>query len=246
MRKIITLLFLVSTYLGFSQETEFKDLEALRQKQIENIKKPELWDMERLKDDILPSNDFFPVQFGAFPVPHYNELGPYGGGGFVGNTHGRSLPEYQLMVQDKEIVFNSFFIGDSPFYKEENRNRVFFTIVTVIDTVDTEGYALAKSLMLSRNHPDYGGEGSITTKTNKIDYVTFTTPDKGSFAIVNMRLFHLEYGNIILVSPQKDGSLRSFQIKGDKVNNEEIFDHIKNTVLKRQDVIKFFTDDGVI
>jgi len=248
MKKIIitATLALASSLFSFSQEAEFKDLELVRQKQIENIKNSELWDMERMKNDIMPANEFHPIQFGAFPVPHYDQLGPYRGGGYAGNTKARSLPEYKLMIEDKEIVFDSYFIGDSPFYKEENRNRVFFTIVTVIDTVDVRNFALGSAMMLSRNHPDYGGEGSIVTKNNRIDYVTFTTPEKGSFAIVNMRLFHLEYGGIILVAPQKDGSLRSLQIKGEKITTEGVFDYIKNEVLKREDAIQFFTSEGVI
>jgi len=110
------------------------------------------------------------------------------------------------VVEDKEVVFNSFFIGDSPFYKKENRNQVFFTLITVVDSLDTNNYVPDQSLFSSRNHFDYGGEGTIITKNNKIDHVAFTTLDKGSFAIVIMRLFHLEHGNIIVVIPQKDAS----------------------------------------
>jgi len=229
---------------GFAQESI--DLKALRLQQITNIHNSELWDLERMKGDIQPTSEPTPIKFGAFPVPHYDALGPYKGGGVVGNNQGRSIEDYRLMVEDKEVVFNSFFIGDSPFYEESQRNNVFFTIITVVDSVDTNNFVPGMNLMLSRNHPDYGGEGSIVTKDNKIDYVAFTSPDKGSFAIVNMRLFHLEYGNIILVTPQKDGSFRSLQIKAESVSNEQIFDYVKNTILPREDVITFITDKGVI
>lgn len=150
------------------------------------------------------------------------------------------------MVDDKEVVFCSFHIGDSPFYEESKRNANFFTIITVIDTVDEKGFALGANNFLSRNHPDYGGQGSFLTKNDKVDFVAFTTPDKGSFAIVNMRLFHLEYGNIILVAPQKDGSFRSLQIQGSVPLEEASFEYIKNEILKREEVIEFFTADGVI
>ncbi|MDY2588323.1 hypothetical protein [Winogradskyella aquimaris] len=240
--KFLTII-LLSSLLGFSQEKEFKNLEDLRQQQIENISNSDLWDMGRLEGDVISQNNNFPITFGAYPVPNYDELGPYKGGGLIGNAQARSLDDYKLMVKDKEVVFNSFFIGDSPFYEEKNKNRVFFTIITVADSLDSNNFVPSKSLFLSRNHPDYGGEGSITTKTSTIDFVTFTTPDKGSFAIVNMRLFHLEYGAIILIEPQKDGSLRSLQIEGKIVNNEEIYDFLKDTILKREDVVQFFTDD---
>ena len=239
-------LLLLNSIYSFSQELGSKTLEEIRLKQIENIKNPELWDMERMKGDIMDINERLPIRFGAFPVPHYDSLGTYKGGGFFNNILARSVPEYRLAVEDKEIVFSSFYIGNSPFYKEENRNKVFFTVITVIDTLTTDNFALGTSEIFSRNHPDYGGEGSFITKDNRVEFVAFTTPDKGSFAIVNMRLFHLEYGNIILVTPQKDCSFRSLQIKGSVPPSEGCFEYIKSNVLQREEVIKFLTAEGVI
>jgi hypothetical protein len=240
---------ILACLLGFSLAVftqESINLKELRQQQITNIHNPELWDLERMKEDNIPLSEQTPIKFGAFPVPRYEALGPYRGGGVVGNAQARSIEDYRLMVADKEVVFNSFFIGDSPFYKDSQRNSVFFTIITVVDSVDTNNFVPGTTMMLSRNHPDYGGEGSLLTKNNRVDYVAFTTPDKGSFAIVNMRLFHLEYGNIILVTPQKDGSFRSLQIKAEKVNNEQIFNYVKKNILTREDVVAFLTDKGVI
>ena len=240
-------LLLLHSIYSFSQVLGTKTLEEIRQKQIENIINPELWDMERMKGDIKDINERNPIRDGAFPVPHYSSLGfNYRGGGVISNHFARSVPEGRFEVENKEIVFCSFHIGNSPLYKEEQRNTAFFTVITVIDTVDTNNFALGGSYFLSRNHPDYGGEGSFITKDNKVEFVTFTTPDKGSFAIVNMRLFHLEYGNIILITPQKDGSFRSLQIQGSVPPNEAIFEYIKTNVLQREEVIKFFTADGVI
>ena len=244
---LFVLLLLHSMY-SFSQDLGTKTLEEIRIKQIENIKNPELWDMERMKGDIQPIKEREPIRFGAFPVPHYNSLFgfDYRGGGVVDNRMARSLPDYRITVEDKEIVFTSFQMGNSELYKEEQRNTAFFTVITVIDTVDTDNFALGSSRFISRNHPDYTGQGSFITKDNKLDFVAFATPDKGSFAIVNMRLFHLEYGNIILVTPQKDGSFRSLQIKGSVPLADGSFDYIKTNVLQREEVIKFFTAKGVI
>lgn len=241
-------LLLLHSMYSFSQELGSKTLEEIRVKQIENIKNPELWDMQRMKGDIKAINERNPIRNGAFPVPHYNSLFGlnYRGGGVVSNHFARSVPEGRLEVENKEIAFCSFHIGNSPFYKEEKRNTAFFTVITVIDTVDTNNFALGGSYFLSRNHPDYGGEGSFITKDNKVEFVAFITPDKGSFAIVNMRLFHLEYGNIILVTPQKDGSFRSLQIQGSVPPAEGSFDYIKRNVLQREEVIKYLTSEGVI
>ena len=241
-------LLLLNSIFAFSQELGSKTLEEIRLKQIENINNPELWDMERMKGDIKDINERHPIRDGAFPVPHYNSLlgFSYKGGGVVSNHFARSVPEGKLEVQGKEIVFSSFHIGNSPLYKEGKRNTTFFTVITVIDTVDTNNFAFGSSYFLSRNHPDYGGEGSFITKDNKVEFVAFTTPDKGSFAIVNMRLFHLEYGNIILITPQKDGSFRSLQIQGSVPPAEGSFDYIKRDVLQREEVIHFLTAEGVI
>ena len=244
---LFALLVLNFTY-SFSQDLGTKTLQEIRQKQIENIKNPELWDMERMKsEDIEPIKEREPIRFGAFPVPLYSSLGfNYRGGGTVDNRMARSLPDYRITVEDKEIVFASFHMGNSELYKEEQRNKAFFTVITVIDTVDTNNFALGASRMISRNHPDYTGQGSFITKDNKVDFVAFATPDKGSFAIVNMRLFHLEYGNIILITPQKDGSFRSLQIEGSVPPAEGSFDDIETNVLLREEVVKFFTAQGVI
>ena len=77
----------------FSQESESDNLKEIRQKQIANIHSPELWDMDRMKNDIEPMNEGLPIRYGAFPVPHYKSLGSYKGGGFVSNNMARSIPE---------------------------------------------------------------------------------------------------------------------------------------------------------
>lgn len=246
MKKLFLSILLVNSAFGISQVSESMSTMNLRKQQIENIRNSQIWDMERMKGDITNVNEMFPLHFGAFPVPHYNKLGTYEGGGNATNAYGRSISDYRLIINEKEVVFNSLFLGNSPFYKDKDRNRSFFTILTVIDTVSTKNYAINSSQFLSRNHPDYGGQGSFITKDNRIDYVAFTTPDKGSFAIVNMRLFHLEFGDIIIIAPQKDGSFRSMQIQGEKVEQTAFFAYLKEKVLKRDDVIRFLTNDGVI
>ena len=188
MKQIILAILLLCPLVAIAQVDDFSDTKKVRQQQIDNINNRELWNMERLKDDIVPPFDLLPLKIGAYPVPYYDSLGPFNGCGVMGNLYARSKAEHQLRVKDQEVVFTSFFIGDSPFYEKENSNRVFFTIISVVDSVDANQVVPGMNLISSRNHPDYGGEGSIITKNNRIEYVAFTTPDKGSFAIVNMRL----------------------------------------------------------
>lgn len=37
---------------------------------------------------------------------------------------------------------------------------------------------------ISRNNPNYVGQGSFKTRTNKIDYITFLTADRDNHAII--------------------------------------------------------------
>ncbi|MEN2284474.1 hypothetical protein AAGF08_20180, partial [Algoriphagus sp. SE2] len=144
-------------------------------------------------------------------------------------------------------VFSSFIVNDSPYYEALNgKDKVFFTLITVTDTVDLEGYSTHRLQVVSRNHPDYIGQGYIKTTQNPIDFMAFITPEGNDYAIVNMRLFHLNYGNIIIIAPQKDGTLRSLQLKEKELNSDILDDFIKSDLLKRQKIIEFLTNDNVI
>jgi hypothetical protein len=123
---------------------------------------------------------------------------------------------------------------------------VFFTLITVTDTLDANGYAVGTGQISSRNHPDYIGQGYFQTKTGKVDFTAFTTPEGEEYAIVNMRLFHLKYGNVILVAPHKDGTFRSLQLNESEVSSEAHYDRFKDQILKRADVVEFFSESGVI
>ena len=233
----------------FGQSSKTQLSTSVRIKQVSNIHNPDTWDMERMKEDIQGDEPLYPFVRGAFPTPHYDSLmGMNYGGGSVQTSHFLpSVPEYRILLNNRDIMFCSLVVGDGPFYKSESGvDDVFFTLITVVDTLDDNNYAIGNAQILSRNHPDVGGQGSFITRKSKVEFVAFTTPDKGSFAIANMRLFHLEYGDIVLVTPMKDGSFRSMQLKGKKRTGDENFDYIRNTILKEEDVIDFLTNEHVI
>jgi len=75
----------------FAQEKDYLNSNEMRLQQIKNIHNHELWNMERLKEDITSTNKLLPIQFSAFPVPDYDKVGPYKGGGLVGTLQTRSL-----------------------------------------------------------------------------------------------------------------------------------------------------------
>ncbi|MEL6560291.1 MAG: hypothetical protein AAFQ94_19030, partial [Bacteroidota bacterium] len=161
---ILTTLLLIISLQLFSQAKKTGWSEELRLKQIENIKNPALWDLVRMKKDIMKIDPLNPIRFGSFPVPHYDSLAvkSYRGGGVECPYVLPSIPEYRLQVAGKEIAYCSFFVGNSTFYPNDDQaSRIFFTVITVVDTLNTDSHIIGNSQFISRNHPDMVGQGSF-------------------------------------------------------------------------------------
>ncbi|HLT52514.1 MAG TPA: hypothetical protein VKZ97_01395, partial [Flavobacteriaceae bacterium] len=104
---------------------------------------------------------------------------------------------------------------------------------------------LNKSIAISRNHPDYLAQGFVKTKTQTIDYVAFTTAENTAYAIVNTRLFDLSFGKAILIAPQKDGTLKSLQIKSPDLTSNSVMEYTF-TLKNKPKIIKFFNNKDTI
>ncbi|OZV68014.1 hypothetical protein [Winogradskyella aurantia] len=212
-----------------------------REKYLKNREDSITWDKQMFDDDMkwiddLPSG---PFQEGVFPEPKYDLHGKFKG---VGNMSG------QYKVNGKTILMNSFFQNASTInehYLDTLKNDVFFHIVVLTDTLDIVNYNHLSSIIISRNHPDYLGQGFYKTKNNLIDYSAFITAERESYAIVNTRLFNLKYGKTILIAPQKDKSLRSLQIKSTKISKDEVVNYTQE-LLKKEEIIRFFTNENAI
>lgn len=61
-----------------------------------------------------------------------------------------------------------------------------------------------------------------------------------------MKLYNLKYGNVILIAPQKDGSLRSIQIKSEKNLTSTTLKNFVDELLKRENIVEFFTNKNTI
>lgn len=135
-----------------------------------------------------------------------------------------------------------FFIGKNDLNKDRlntMKNEVFFEILVLTDTIDNVNHKLNQSMVTSRNHPDYLGQGFIKTKNNRIDFIAFQTAENNAYAIVNARLFDLNYGKTVLIAPQKDQSLRSLQIKSPQITSDSIIPYT-NQLLMDKKIIEFF------
>ncbi|MBG6133319.1 hypothetical protein IWQ47_004754 [Aquimarina sp. EL_43] len=202
------------------------------------------WNNELLQSDLSRNTKKNgPFEYGVFPVPSYNLIGE---GSFtgLGNYGYTGAQGYFKKVKDKKILFNSFFVMKNTLndiHIDEKENLIFFQIIVLTDYIDSQNFTHLGSEIISRNHPDYIGQGFYKTKNNKIDYVAFLTHDQNSYAIINTRIFDLKYGKTILIAPQKDKSLRSMQIMSPKLSSKEI-DEYTDILLHKTEVIEFFTN----
>lgn len=216
---------------------------------LQDRENPAKWDMNMFENDLQNMNSglILPFETGVFPVPDYDLVGKNSFKG-VGNFGFPGGDGMEKKIGDKTILYNSFFVGLSDVNKEftsNKKNEVFFQIIVLTDFVDTVNYSHLSSEIISRNHPDYIGQGFYKTKNNEIDYAAFITAERDAYAIVNMRLFDLNYGRTILIAPQKDKSFRSMQIDSPPMSDDET-DSYTDKLLKEQKVIDFFTYPGNI
>lgn len=190
----------------------------------------------------LSEKESQPILDGVFPVPEYVLAdSTFVGLGSKGDWKG-------LQLKNKTLIHHSFFISKCDVNKQfipNKEDEVFFTIISLTDTIDLKNFSHTSAVISSRNHPHYIGEGFIKTKKNQVDFLSFMTADRNSYAIVNMRIFDLRIGRIILIAPQKDGTFRSLQLDSKILSSDEINTYVAD-LIKEERVISFFTESGNI
>lgn len=207
-------------------------------KQAVNFNSPGEWDTETLRMEVdnlaknAPSD--LPLYRSPFPTPHYSS---------PGNGNG---PE-ETEIGGKRIIGHNVIIGKGEhsehlFTNPDDEFVSYFTVLTIADGEKTENPINATS----RNHPHYLSQGSLNTSTkSRVDWVAVQLADKSAYAIINERLFDLKLGRIILVAPQKDGSIRFYQTDTPPLNSSERKKYIEN--LKSDKLtVDFFTAQGSI
>jgi len=247
MRKLITIILF--TLLIFSCSEEHTIVKADNQNDWSKIKRLEYlknttdsttWDKELLEGDkqMIGLGDFGPFELGAFPVPRYELLGKESFKGV-----GSKLGEFQ--IKNKNLLMNSFFVAKNKMNENRLRSKkseMFFQILILTDTIRDDN----QSMILSRNHPDYLGQGFVKTKNNRIDYLAFQTLENNSYAIINTKIFDLNNGKTILVAPQKDRTLRFKQIEQENlIVSDSIADYTEELIIDKT-TIEFFEQNGNI
>ena len=237
----LTLAFIAS--LSFAQSSE--NIQKVRDKQLKVQNQNQDLDFKRMEEELkVTGKDSGPFTYGVFPYPIYDSIqkGGFKGVGTLGNFFG-------LKLQNKRIVYTSFVENNwnaLNSHKVKNKDRVFFTILVLTDFIDDKEYTSSKMNIVSRNFPDVIGQGFIKTSNNRIDFSAFTTLEKEDFAIVNMKLYHLKYGNIILIAPQKDGSLRSMQINNTTDLTSETLKTYVDQLIQQPETVNFFINEKTI
>lgn len=242
--KILVIIF--TLVIPFINNAQNKTLNyPIREKQLRFQNQENVLDFKRLQKELSERDSISkgPFTYGIFPYPDYDSISnkTFSGIGTTGNFYGIDL-------DGKKIVYTSFFENKSSLnsYRVKENNRVFFTILVLTDFVDDKDFTSMKSQIVSRNFPDVIGQGLIKTKQNKIDFSSFITFENDEYAIVNLKLYNLKYGNVILIAPQKDGSLRSMQIKDDVYMTTEKLKSYIDKLLIKQEIKTFFTNKNVI
>ncbi|EIJ39099.1 hypothetical protein JoomaDRAFT_2105 [Galbibacter orientalis DSM 19592] len=234
--RIITSLFIILLIACSKNQSVEKSnnkwSKTKRLKHINNTKDSMTWDMEMLENDkqLIEIGDFGPFELGAYPVPKYSLLGEESFKG-LGNKSG------VFKLKDKTLLMNSFFIGQNELNKNRLNNKkdeIFFQIIVLTDTINNNN----QSLVLSRNHPDYLGQGFFKTKNNRIDYLAFKTADNTAYAIINTKLFDLNFGKTVLVTPQKDKTLRFLQLASPELISDSITKYT-NDLIKENAISRF-------
>jgi hypothetical protein len=206
------------------------------------------WDYSMLGEDIEWiefGKETKPFRYGIFPVPKYDLLGE---GTFRGMGFGMNYRE--LDNKGNDLFYTFFYVQKNKLTEKylpvDKSDEVFFTIIVLSDMVDTVDYSHARNQMMSRNNPDYIGQGLIKTQNDEINYMAFLTAERDEYAIVNMRLFNLKNGRTILIAPQKDGSLRSMQLQSEQVLSAEDIEKYIDEILMQENVKKFFANKNNI
>jgi len=238
MKKIIFLFTLFSsTFVGLAQQSEsnseFKWTEEMRKQHLKNMEDSTSWDVEKLDLDkqVMGLDMAGPFELAAWPVPKYERIA---GDSEVANGNVGD----QLSVNGQTIYMNAFYIHKNPVneeYLKDQTNEVFMHLLVLSDTEEPD----AQSVIWSRNYPDFFGQGYVKTASSNIEYASFITAERDAFAIINTRLFNLNYGKTILVAPQADGTLRSMQIDSPELTKESVKEYSAQ-LLQRAEVTQFF------
>jgi hypothetical protein len=176
-----------------------------------------LFDSSYLKMDLAQSKRHRDYPISSYNFPRTAYIGSAAVGPVEIAEHSFTGVSFSIGNHDK---FKNLFKKDSG-----SEYQPFLTLLC--NSVSSDSIEVKVS---SRNFPDYiTGQGFMKTKYCKIEYYTFIDFTGKSYAIINEKVFDLSNdGNVIILIPQKDGSLQFIQVKNPYVKNDNLKEYCRN------------------
>ena len=178
------------------------------------------WDLKLFKQDIETYDQYqevfqnYPLNKSPFPVATYDYAVSY-------------IP-FTIDIQGK--IIKGVRIGEC---EDLDCKKIKCQLTLLVLTNDKESEEF--TLVDSRNFPYLTAQGTFKVTNNEFDWVFSASPDGFSHLLLNMKLFDLRFGELIIIYPQLDKSFLYEQIK-DSPNNYADFEEFKAALINNQRV----------
>ena len=190
------------------------NVETLNGKGIEHLDSTK-WDLKLFKQDIETYKKYsevflsFPLNKSPFPVAEYDY----------------AVSSVPFTIENDGYILKGIRIGE---YESPASDNVVekLTLLVLTNDIDSE----ESTLVESRNYPYLTAQGYFKVPNHEYDWVFAASPDGFSTLLVNMKLFDLRFGEIIILYPQVDNSFLYDQII-DSPNNYENFEEFKMSII---------------
>ncbi len=144
-----------------------------------------------------------PMLWYETPIPDYDSPG----NGYLTSD---------ITLAGRRFVGLATFVGNGPglehvFAGTEFEGAPGATTFTIYALVPDEADVVTPGAAISRNHPTYTVAGRIATSDRRDDFLTILHHDRPDIAIVNIKLFDLAGGRVVLILPHEDGTVRYLQ-----------------------------------
>lgn len=216
----LLLFTIISQNLSAQEKWTYQDRKQYAKSRLDSTK----WDLELLKDDVEDKQyDMKEINWPTKPaISSYPSPVPEYEWGFC------ALYNLKVEIEGKVLKGYSISNATDKYRVQAEFDDYFITKFNILMLTDLPDVKESFNGVVSRNYPHYMSTGKQKTTQGEIDWVQMDMADGQNFAIINQRYFDLEFGQTIIVVPQKDGSLRFLQLEASiksfakRPSNEEI------------------------
>ncbi|MEM1422915.1 MAG: hypothetical protein AAGH64_02820 [Planctomycetota bacterium] len=184
-----------------------------------------------------------PMLWYETPVPDYES---------PGNGYAQS----EIEMGGRRFVGVASFVGNGPglehvFDGTDLQDDTGATTFSLYSLVPDDAVVVAPAAAVSRNHPTYTVAGRVAATGLRHDFVAIIHHDRPDVALVNLRLFDLANGRVIIVVPHQDGSVRYLQqpiglLPAPDIDDPDAFNAAITPLLDTTELRTLLADPGVI